>query len=251
MTPFPESFPVPLIHVSETESTISYLSELCTRQCVPELTTVTADFQTSGRGQRGNSWESEEKKNLLFSFVLYPTFLEARNQFLLSQAVSLAVKEELDTYTDGISIKWPNDIYWKEKKICGMLIENDLTGTRITQSIAGIGINVNQEVFRSPAPNPVSLKQITGKDHPPATLLEGIMQRMKENYLSLQQGETDSIGCRYHQALFRNEGLHLFRDSAGEFRAQIVGVEPDGYLVLQDETGKIRRYVFKEVQYVL
>lgn len=251
MMPFPESFPVPLIHVGETESTISYLSELCTRQCVPELTTVTADFQTSGRGQRGNSWESEEKKNLLFSFVLYPTFLEARNQFLLSQAVSLAVKEELDTYTDGISIKWPNDIYWKEKKICGMLIENDLTGTRITQSIAGIGINVNQEVFRSPAPNPVSLKQITEKEYHPATLLEGIMQRMKENYLSLQQGETEAIGCRYHRALFRNEGIHPFRDSAGEFMAQIVGVEPDGHLVLRDETGKIRRYVFKEVQYVL
>lgn len=245
------AFPVPLIHLEETDSTISYLSELCNRQCTPELTTVVADFQTSGRGQRGNSWESEEKKNLLFSFVLYPTFLKARNQFLLSQIVSLSVKEVLDRYVGNISIKWPNDIYWKEKKLCGMLIENNLTGTHITRSIAGIGININQEVFRSSAPNPVSIKQITGREHHPAAILAYMMQRMKENYFSLQQGETETIARRYHKALFRNEGMHPFRDSKGEFTAQIAGVEPDGHLVLLDNADKIRRYVFKEVQYVL
>lgn len=247
----PETFPVLLIHLEETDSTISYLRELCSMQCVPELTTVIADFQTSGRGQRGNSWESEKGKNLLFSFVLYPSFLEARNQFLLSQIVSLSVKETLDRHIEHISIKWPNDIYWKEKKICGMLIENNLTGTHITQSIAGIGINVNQEVFRSSAPNPVSIKQITGREYDPANVLARIMERMKEYYLSLQQGETEAIARRYHEALFRNEGMYPFRDSQGKFMAQIAGVEPDGPLILQDDSGKIRQYVFKEVQYVL
>lgn len=251
MTVYPEAFPVPLIHVEETSSTLNHLSELCSRQCTPELTTVLADFQTSGRGQRGNSWESERKKNLLFSFVLYPSFLEARNQFLLSQIVSLSVKETLDRYVKHISIKWPNDIYWKEKKICGMLIENNLTGTRITQSIAGIGINLNQEVFHSSAPNPVSLKQITGSEYNSIDVLARIMERIKEYYLSLQQGETAAIARRYHEALFRNGGMHPFRDSQGEFIAQIAGVEPDGHLILQDNTDKIRRYVFKEVQYVL
>lgn len=251
MMPCLESFPVPLIHLEETNSTISYLSELCNRQCVPELTTVMADFQTSGRGQRGNSWESEKEKNLLFSFVLYPSFLEARNQFLLSQIVSLSVKEVLDRYVGNISIKWPNDIYWKEKKICGMLIENNLTGIHITRSIAGIGININQDVFRSSAPNPVSIKQITGREHHPAAMLAHIMERVKEYYLSLQKGETETIARRYHKALFRNEGTHPFRDSKGEFTAQIAGVEPDGHLVLLDNADKIRRYVFKEVQYVL
>lgn len=251
MMPCLESFPVPLIHLEETNSTISYLSELCNRQCVPELTTVMADFQTSGRGQRGNSWESEKEKNLLFSFVLYPSFLEARNQFLLSQIVSLSVKEVLERYVGNTSIKWPNDIYWEEKKICGMLIENNLTGIHITRSIVGIGININQEVFHSSAPNPVSIKQITGKEYNPIEILAGVMQRMKENHLSLQQGETEAIARRYHEALFRNEGTHPFRDSKGEFTAQITGVEPDGHLVLLDNTDKIRRYVFKEVQYVL
>ena len=251
MTPFPESFPVPVLHLEETDSTIHYLNRLCDRQCVPEFTTVVADFQTSGRGQRGNSWESGRKKNLLFSFVLYPAFLEARNQFLLSQAVSLAVKEELDAYTGDISIKWPNDIYWKEKKICGMLIENNLTGTHINQSIAGIGININQEVFCSPAPNPVSLKQITGKEHDATRILAGIMERVKEYYALLQEGRNSEVAACYQDALFRKEGLHSYRDSEGEFVAGTVKVEPDGHLVLRDETGKIRRYVFKEVQYVL
>ena len=110
MTPSPEIFPVPLIHISETNSTNNYLQTLCAQQKVEELTTVVADFQTSGRGQRGNSWESEPLKNLLFSFVLFPDFLEARCQFLISQIISLAIKEELSTYTEDISIKWPNDI---------------------------------------------------------------------------------------------------------------------------------------------
>lgn len=251
MTPSPETFPASLIHLEETSSTLSYLSELCNRQCLPELTTVVADFQTSGRGQRGNSWESEKKKNLLFSFVLYPSFLEARHQFLLSQIVSLSVKEILNKYAEHISIKWPNDIYWKDKKLCGMLIENDLTGTRITRSIAGIGINLNQDVFHSSAPNPVSIKQITGREHHPVALLASIMERIKAYYLLLQQGETAAIARRYHEALFRKEGMHPFRDSQEEFMAQIIGVEPDGHLVLQDNADKIHRYIFKEVQYVL
>lgn len=109
----PELFPVPLVHISETNSTNNYLQTLCAQEKVEEFTTVVADFQTSGRGQRGNSWESKPYKNLLFSFVLFPEFLEARRQFLISQIISLAIKEELDIYTNDVSIKWPNDIYWK------------------------------------------------------------------------------------------------------------------------------------------
>ena len=111
MMPSPDTFPVPLIHINETNSTNNYLQSLCSEQKVEELTVVVADFQTSGRGQRGNSWESDPGKNLLFSTVIFPEFLEARRQFLISQVISLAIKEELDTYTTDISIKWPNDIY--------------------------------------------------------------------------------------------------------------------------------------------
>ena len=163
----PAEFPVPLIILPETDSTNNYLTQLCNEQqsAVREFTTVIAERQTAGKGQRGNSWESEDCRNITFSFVLYPTFIEARRQFILSQIVSLSIKEELDQWTEGISIKWPNDIYWNEKKICGILIENDLSGHHIGRSISGIGVNINQDVFRSNAPNPISLKQITGKDH--------------------------------------------------------------------------------------
>lgn len=113
--------------------------------------------------------------------------MEAKQQFLISQIVSLAIKEELDTYTTDISIKWPNDIYWKDKKICGMLIENDLMGRNISQSIAGVGININQEVFHSSAPNPVSLFQITGKQYDIFNILEHIMLRIQIYYDLLQK----------------------------------------------------------------
>ena len=161
----PAVFPVPLIILPETDSTNNHLTQLCNEQqsAVREFTTIIAERQTAGKGQRGNSWESEDCRNITFSFVLYPTFVEARRQFVLSQIVSLSIKEELDEWTEGISIKWPNDIYWNEKKICGILIENDLSGHHIGRSISGIGVNINQETFRSNAPNPVSLKQITGQ----------------------------------------------------------------------------------------
>lgn len=252
MTPSPEIFPVPLIHISETNSTNNYLQTLCARQKVGELTTVVADFQTSGRGQRGNSWESEPLKNLLFSFVLFPVFWEARCQFLISQIISLAIKEELSTYTEDISIKWPNDIYWKDKKICGMLIENDLTGTHISRSIAGIGVNINQEAFTSPAPNPVSLKQITGQSYSPEQILASIMKRIKD-YYALLQTENESVNSliadRYTGSLFRKDGFHRYTDANGKFLARLLRVEPDGRLILEDQIGTERTYLFKEVQY--
>ncbi len=257
MTATSEQPSFPIIGLEETDSTNRYLSDLCDNAPTApiEYTTVTARFQTSGKGQRGNSWESEAGQNLLFSTVLYPRFVEARHQFVLSQIVSLAVKEELDTYTEGISIKWPNDIYWHEKKICGMLIENVLEGNRIGRCIPGIGINLNQTVFRSPAPNPVSLKQITGRDYDAPTVLDGFLRRLYTYYEALRR-DTDgrfaaSIARRYADALFRREGLHPYEDADGRFLARLADVEPDGRFVLQDEAGRLRRYLFKEVQYIL
>ena len=250
MMPSPDIFPVPLIHISETNSTNNYLQSLCSKQKVEELTVVVADFQTSGRGQRGNSWESDSGKNLLFSIVIFPEFLEARRQFLISQIISLAIKEELDTYTTDISIKWPNDIYWKEKKICGMLIENDLMGRNISQSIAGIGININQETFHSFAPNPVSLRQITGKEFDLFEILKSIVLRIQSYYSLLKKGNTESIVCQYEMSLFKKEGMHRFKDANGEFLARIC-VEPEGRLILEDEILNKRGYMFKEVEYLL
>ena len=153
-----------ILRVAETTSTNSLLRELIIKESLSEGSVVVADFQTAGRGQIGNVWESEAGKNLMFSTVLYPTCIPANRQFLISQIAALSVKETLDLYTDHVTVKWPNDIYWKDKKICGMLIENDLSGHNLYCSIIGIGINLNQAVFRGDAPNPVSLFQIIGKE---------------------------------------------------------------------------------------
>ena len=182
------------------------------------------------------------------------TFIEARQQFILSQLISLSIKEELDEWAEGFSIKWPNDIYWNEKKICGILIENDLSGHHIGRSISGIGVNINQEVFRSDAPNPVSLKQITREDHDRYLILANIMKRIKEYYTLLQtdcSGKiADLINTRYAHSLFRRNGFHRYADADGEFIAHLLRVEPDGRFILEDQTGKERGYLFKEVQYI-
>lgn len=247
----PENEPFIDIHLKETQSTSLYLRELAGKEEVRDFTLVRADYQTAGRGQRGNSWEAEDGKNLLFSFLVHPSFLLAKKQFLLSQITSLSIKEELDNYAGGFSIKWPNDIYWNNKKICGMLIENNLSGMHITQSIAGIGVNINQEQFTSAAPNPVSLKQITGKEYDKEEILKNILNRYHLYYADLEAGNTDNITKKYGDALFRKEGMHQFIDANGKFNAEIVGVEPDGLLILKDETNTERRFIFKEVQYVI
>ena len=231
-----KKYPYPVISLAQTDSTNQYLNELCHKSPYPleELTTVCAEYQTAGKGQRGNSWEAEKGKNLLFSFVLYPTFMEAGQQFILSQIISLAIKETLDKIVEDICIKWPNDIYWKEKKICGILIENDLQERYIGRSIIGVGLNVNQEQFQSDAPNPISLKQITGQEHDRDKLLSDILIRVYEYYHRLQ-----------------TEAPPIYTNGYDTFLARIICVEPDGHLVLEDEKKNLHRYLFKEVQYVL
>lgn len=245
-----------MIHLNETDSTNRYLQQLCQEtgnNKVEEFTTVCADYQTAGKGQRGNSWEAAKGANLLFSFVCYPTFIPIRQQFVLSQLISLGIKETLDEYCSDISIKWPNDIYWKEKKICGILIENDLQGNSIGRCISGIGLNINQEVFLSDAPNPISLKQITGKHYQRETILEKVMQRIEQSYQKLKEDSAyaSELATRYAASLFRREGLHCYQDKDGLFNARLVRVEADGRFVLMDEANQERSYLFKEVQYVL
>ena len=245
-----------MIHLNETDSTNRYLQQLCQEagnNKVEEFTTVCADYQTAGKGQRGNSWEAAKGANLLFSFVCYPTFVPIRQQFVLSQLISLGIKETLDEYCSDISIKWPNDIYWKEKKMCGILVENDLQGNSIGRCISGIGLNINQEVFLSDAPNPISLKQITGKHYQRETILEKVMQRIEQSYQKLKEDSAyaSELATRYAASLFRREGLHCYQDKDGLFNARLVRVEADGRFVLMDEANQERSYLFKEVQYVL
>ena len=244
----PSNFPFNVICLDETHSTNSYLSELCSTQAVDDLTTIVAEFQTAGRGQRGNTWESEAESNLLFSFVLHPTFLLAKQQFFISQVVALSIQEVLSNYADGFSIKWPNDIYWHNKKVAGILIENDLAGQTISRTIAGIGLNINQRQFVSDAPNPVSLYQIIGQDTDRFEVLSQILHQVNHYYQLLKNGDAQTIADRYMKALFRKSGYHLYRDANGTFSAQIIDIESNGRLLLKDDLGTERGYFFKEVE---
>ena len=153
-----------------------------------------------------------------------------------------------------VCIKWPNDVYWREKKLCGILIEHDLQGEGIGRSICGVGININQHEFVSGAPNPVSLWQITGRRYDRMAVLEGILRRLWAGYEALRAdtaGVGSALSARYEACLFRREGIHLYKDTGGVFPARILRVGPDGRFVLLDKEGRERSYLFKEVQYVL
>lgn len=239
-----------IIHLREVVSTNTSLRERVGQRELPEGSVVWADVQTAGRGQMGNSWESEWGKNLTFSTVLYPHILPANKQFLISQITALSVQETLLQHTDEITVKWPNDIYWQDKKICGMLIENDIAGRDIYCSIIGIGINLNQEVFIGNAPNPVSLKQITGQDYDREEILDQFLSRFYHYYLLLLQEEEAEIRRLYAHALYRREGFHPYEDATGRFEAMIASIEPTGHLILQLHDGTTRQYAFKEVSFL-
>lgn len=246
MTTVPE-----IIHIRETNSTNNYLKELLQTQNVDEGTVVWADFQSAGKGQRGNGWESEAGKNILFSIVLFPGFIKAGEQFILSQIVSLAVANCLQEYTEGISIKWPNDIYWNEKKICGILLENTILEDNIGHSVAGIGININQEDFRSDAPNPVSLKQITNRDYNLEEILKTVVDNINVYYQQIKIGKTDSLIKQYKESLFRKDGYHLYNDGLSNFLARIQDVNSSGILIFKTKEGEERHFAFKEVKYII
>ena len=251
---YPKHINVPTEKVKELTSTNDYLAELCKRGEAEEFHTVIAELQTSGKGQRGNSWESEPGKNLTFSIVLYPTAIEANKQFYLSMLASIAIIDTLTDYTDGFSIKWPNDIYWHDKKICGILIENELEGKYLSQSIIGIGLNVNQSIFLSSVPNPVSLFQIIGKEINREEVFSKIIHAILGGYKALEgdfKEASDAISHLYKKFLYRKNGFHLFQDKDGAFSAQIHDVGNDGYLYLEDTENNIRKYAFKEVTYII
>ncbi len=237
-----------IIRIDSIPSTNSFLKELTSKEKLEDGTVVITSDQTSGRGQMGTFWESEPGKNLTFSIVLYPVFLPIKSNFLISELIALSLKKVLAQYTDHLFIKWPNDLYYKDKKIAGILIENEITGNQISQSVIGIGLNVNQEIFKSDAPNPVSLKQILTVDFDLDLLLKEIIAEITHYYDILKKGEKEIIRELYHTSLYRGSGFHSFTQKNGEkFVARIEAVEDNGTIRLITNDGETRFYAFKEI----
>lgn len=239
-----------IIHLSETDSTNRYLRDYKPADD-EQMTVITADFQTFGRGQGVNTWESERGKNLLFSMLIHPTMVPVARQFLLSEVIALALYDALSSILEDVMIKWPNDIYVGDRKICGTLIENSLAGGHIKNCIFGTGIDVNQQEFKSDAPNPVSIFQLLGHETDRDTLLDKVLKAFEKYYFMLENGDYADISALYHESLYRRKGYYRYRDQQGEFEGALVEVEDDGHLILHDKQGLIRSYAFKEIEYII
>lgn len=239
-----------IIELEETASTNSWLAARARESS--EGLTVLCRRQTAGRGQRGNSWESEPGKNITMSLLLKPAGLHPSRQFLVSQAVSVAIVTVLSRYIPGheVSIKWPNDIYVGDRKICGILIENSITQNGINHCIVGMGINVNQTRFLSDAPNPVSMAMLTGREYPPRAVAEEIVGEILHETAAINPDDTTGLQKRYSAMLWRRDGYWPYTDNLhGErIMARIAGVAPDGILTLElADSGGHRSFAFKEV----
>jgi BirA family biotin operon repressor/biotin-[acetyl-CoA-carboxylase] ligase len=244
---FPDS---QIIRISQTTSTNHYLLQLSNVENLAEGTVVAADRQTHGRGQGDNRWESEPGANLTFSIILYPVFVKGSQQFILSKAISLAVYDFLSQYVSEVTIKWPNDVYVGEKKIAGILIENFIGGDCLTKTIAGIGLNINQTRFLSDAPNPVSLRQLTGKTCRLENCLNDLHERIAARYRMMIEN-ADQLDSDYLKHLYRFGQLSGF--SAGDvlFDAIITGVNEYGMLEMTTGCGERKVFGFKEVVFQL
>ena len=257
-----------IIHIDETDSTNRWLRNLLatdergrTRRddfnevqkdiredpCQSDANIiVVAGYQTAGKGCGKNSWESERGKNLTFSMLIHPDTIPANQQFRITEIVSVALCETLKPYIyNKVEIKWPNDIYVGDKKICGILIENRLQGNTIKDSIIGIGLNVNQQHFVSDAPNPVSLYQLIGHETP----LDEILNRFLAVFSVIYKSKTTCFA--YKEILFRKGKDSLYKDKTTCFTARLMDVLPDGRLLLVDKDGQERLYAFKEVEFVI
>ena len=238
-----------IIRLQETDSTNRYLKNYIPEDG-KEMTVAVADYQTAGKGQGIHTWESEKGKNLLFSILVHPRWVPVRRQFLLSEAGALAVKETLDSYADGFSLKWPNDVYWNDKKISGTLIETTVGSHGIKRCVFGVGVNINQMEFLSDAPNPVSLAQIVGHEVDREEVLQKIIGAFGRYYELLRRAGYQDVSGIYHLSLYRRKDYHWYEDADGRFEGAFVEVEDDGHLVLHDKKGVIRSYAFGEVKFI-
>ncbi len=236
-----------LIELDLIDSTNDYCKNLLKEGKVEEGTVILADFQKKGKGLKGNFWESEKGKNLTFSIILYPEFLNARLQFYITMSISLGIVEFLDHMSINSKIKWPNDIYVKNKKIAGILIENSLIKDRMISSVAGIGINVNQKDFISNAPNPTSICLESDKIFDLRNTYKSLIFYLNKWTNLLYNLNYIKIKTNYQRHLFLVNKNASFTDKNGKFQGTILGVEETGMLLIKTDSDKPRKYNFKEV----
>jgi len=241
-----------IIKLKRTESTNTYAVNLLGGQKPLEGILVYSDYQSAGHGVDNNHWESEKGKNVLVSIILYPDFLLPSKQFLLNKMVSLSILDYLKgkIQNNRLSIKWPNDIYIDELKIAGILINNTISGNTLEASVVGIGLNVNQELFISNAPNPVSLKMLTNIEYSIPECINELCFCLENRYSQLKNND-GRIDTDYFNSLFRFGKFHNYKFKDEDIIGKIIGTNEFGKLILEKPTSEILECDFKEIVFLL
>ena len=252
-----------IIRFEEVDSTNSRL--YACRRFLQSGTVFAASFQSAGRGQKGNRWAAEKGENLTFSLLFKPKSIPAESQFRISAAASLAIIDYLKETGIDATIKWPNDIYVGDRKICGMLIENSVSGTLISSSVIGIGLNLNQRIFGKEIPNPTSVSILTGTERD----LEREMERLLDKLpVRLGQAETDNGLLDEYNALLYRRGVECDWldcrnspetnltasnrkvDAGKTITGKITGTNNQGLLQIKLKSGPEILFSFKEIRYL-
>jgi BirA family biotin operon repressor/biotin-[acetyl-CoA-carboxylase] ligase len=237
-----------IIYQDMCPSTNALAMQLLATQNPPEETVVITDHQYQGKGQRGTTWLSEPYKNLTFSLILYPN-LPLEKTFMLSIMTTLAIHQVISAYIpQHLTIKWPNDIYYQDKKLSGLLIENIVNRKQVKASVIGIGLNVNQENFI--LPSATSLNLICQKQFDRTILLKQILESIKAKYIQLKKQETSPWKQIYLENLY---GIHqklTFRADSNIFQGTIRDIDDLGRLIVEKDTGQIQAYSCKEISLI-
>ena len=241
-----------LIEIDEVDSTNIHAQDLLKNQKVLEGAIITANFQTKGRGQMGTSWYSEKGQNLLFSLIHTPTALPLEMQFYLSKVVALGIVSFLNEITiTNAKIKWPNDIYVGDKKVCGILIENNLRGYCLESSIVGIGLNVNQLDFGVYDDSATSLRLLFGKVMETSLILNKLLNNLEFWYMKLKEGAYQIIDEEYYRKLlFYNKWTH-FEVKEKRILRKIIQVNSLGNICLENGDGQTEVYGMKELKFII
>ena len=239
---------MPIIKLDAIDSTNSYLKKLMYEEPLEDYTVVVAKHQTNGRGQMGTIWDSENNKNLVFSVLKDMSSLNSVPPFFISIVTSLAIVKSLQKFfIPRLNIKWPNDILSDNKKICGILIENTIKWSQLSNSIIGVGLNVNQTDFVN-LPKASSLKLITGKTFDLDELLQEIMENLQASFEILKQNKLDLLKSQYEEVLFRKDKPSTFKDSEGVMFSGIIrSISVTGSLCVLLEDDIIREFDLKEI----
>ncbi len=244
------------IWLKETDSTNSEAMRRIQTESIEHGWVILAEKQTMGRGQRGNSWQSEASENLTMSIVLFPEKLAIKHQFSMNMCVALGIHNALNgALGSDLKLKWTNDIYYKLKKLGGILIENAVQKQFINNTIIGIGLNVHQQVFDKALPNPVSLHQITGKFYDLQLLAEAICQHIDHYYTLLMQNKREVIRQEYlNHLLWKNEWQDFELQDGNEqeiIPLKIIDVAPNGLLITETRSGKFLQFAFGQLKAVI